>query len=68
MGVTVKSYSYLTNHQIAHDRCTLVCEFREAAVDEQLRPYWDQTHVLNSNYDAKPSVLGIAPTQGRKLK
>lgn len=56
-GITVQSHSYLDNHSIPHDRCTLICQFHEAKIDEELRRYWDGQHKLHTDAAEGPRVL-----------
>jgi SAM-dependent methyltransferase len=56
-GITVKSHHYLGAPHRPHDRCTLVCEFRERDINPELVRYWDGTHRLNSDPEANRNFL-----------
>jgi len=56
-GINVRSTHYLNGHSAPVDRCTMVCEFHEALIDEELRRYWDSTHELSSNLEAGQEFL-----------
>jgi SAM-dependent methyltransferase len=56
-GINVCSTHYLNGHTAPIDRCTIVCEFHTALIDEDLRRYWDNTHELSSNFEAGEEFL-----------